>query len=178
MPQDKDEMLRELIEKYAKMYMKYAYSRGVPYDDVEDVVMDAFWAFYDSEHFGKLSEEGTKAMIARIIRNKSIDLYRKNSHYETVGIEDCVNELEIVSEMAENDPINEIIGNENYDRIRKSMEGMKDIWKEPATMYFIEGRTYAEISEALEISEDVCRSRISRAKKYLKEELKELWEPD
>lgn len=43
MPQDKDELLQVLITKYAQMYMKLAYAIGVPYDDVEDIVMEAFW---------------------------------------------------------------------------------------------------------------------------------------
>lgn len=175
MPQDKDELLRELIEKYAKMYMKYAHGKGVPYDDAEDVVMDAFWSFYNSKHFGKLNEEETKAMLARIVRNKSIDFHRKNSHFDTVEFEDSVDELELVSRMAENDPLDEIISNENYKRIRECMDGMKDIWKDPATMYFIEARSYEEISSALEIRDDVCRSRISRARKYLREKLRDLW---
>lgn len=42
MPQDKDELLQVLITKYAQMYMKLAYAIGVPYDDVEDIVMEAF----------------------------------------------------------------------------------------------------------------------------------------
>lgn len=42
MLQNKEDLLQELIEKYAKMYMKMAYNKGIPYDDVEDVVMEAF----------------------------------------------------------------------------------------------------------------------------------------
>lgn len=178
MQRDKEELLRELIDKYAKMYMKYAHDKGVPYDDVEDVVMDAFWSFYTSEYFGNLDEEGTKAMLARIVWNKSIDFHRKNSHLETVAIDDSINELELLSKTAENDPVNEIVGNENYNLIHECMKEMKDIYKDPATMYFVEGRTYDEICAALEISEEVCRARISRARKYLRERLKDLLEPD
>ena len=38
-------------------------------------------------------------------------------------------------------------------------------------MYFIKGFTIDEICERLEITTDMCRSRISRARKYLREEL-------
>lgn len=38
MLQDKDELLRKLIEKYTGMYMKLAYANGVPFSDTEDVV--------------------------------------------------------------------------------------------------------------------------------------------
>lgn len=39
-------------------------------------------------------------------------------------------------------------------------------------MYFIQGFTTEEICERLEITNDMCRSRISRARKYLRENLK------
>ena len=78
MPQDKDELLQVLITKYAQMYMKLAYAIGVPYDDVEDIVMEAFWSFYRADYGGKLeSEKAIKVMLARIVENKCIDYFRK-----------------------------------------------------------------------------------------------------
>ena len=64
MPQDKDELLQVLITKYAQMYMKLAYAIGVPYDDVEDIVMEAFWSFYRADYGGKLeSEKAIKVIV-------------------------------------------------------------------------------------------------------------------
>ena len=60
MPQNNTELLQDLINKYARMYMKFAYEQGAPYDDLEDIVMDAFWCFYKSEYFGTLDEKETK----------------------------------------------------------------------------------------------------------------------
>ena len=78
MPQDKDELLQVLITKYAQMYMKLAYAIGVPYDDVEDIVMEAFWSFYRADYGGKLeSEKAIKVMLARIVENKCINYFRK-----------------------------------------------------------------------------------------------------
>lgn len=75
MPQDKDELLQVLITKYAQMYMKLAYAIGVPYDDVEDIVMEAFWSFYRADYGGKLeSEKAIKVMLARIVENTRINV--------------------------------------------------------------------------------------------------------
>ena len=97
MPQNNTELLQDLINKYARMYMKFAYEQGAPYDDLEDIVMDAFWCFYKSEYFGTLDEKETKIMMAKIVKNKCIDLYRKNSHIETAGYEDCAEEMDKIS---------------------------------------------------------------------------------
>lgn len=176
MPQDKNELLQELIEKYAKMYMKLAYNRGVPYDDVEDVVMAAFWSFYKSDHFGKLSEEANKIMMARIVINKCTDYYRKNGRVELVGIEDCTTEIDKISGRLRNGMDDKLIEDENYRRICDTIDNLKEIWRDPVRMYFIEERSTAEICEALEISEATCRKRISRAKEHLKEKLRDLWD--
>ena len=36
---NKDELLQVLITQYTQMYMKLAYAIGVPFDDVEDIVI-------------------------------------------------------------------------------------------------------------------------------------------
>ena len=73
MPQDKDELLQVLITQYAQMYMKLAYVIGVPFDDVEDIVMEAFWSFYRADYGGKLeNEKVVKATLARIVENKCV----------------------------------------------------------------------------------------------------------
>ncbi len=91
-------------------------------------------------------------------------------------MDECEAELDRLSRRSENALENTMIENEDYRRIREAIEGMKEIWRDAAFMYFIEERSTAEISKALGISEIVCRSRISRARKYLKEKLRDLWE--
>lgn len=63
MPQDKDELLQVLITQYTQMYMKLAYAIGVPFDDVEDIVMEAFWSFYRADYGGKLENKGSMSIV-------------------------------------------------------------------------------------------------------------------
>ena len=65
MPQKDDKLLQDLLDKYTKLYLKLAISNGAPYDDAEDIVMEAIWSFYDSEHYGKLSESGHRGNTTR-----------------------------------------------------------------------------------------------------------------
>ncbi len=131
MPQNSIELLQKLMEKYSRVFMSFAGKQGVPYDDVEDIVMASF---------------------------------------------DCETELDKISYRAGNAVDKTVVSNENCQYIRDTIDGLKDIWREPVRMYFIEERSIPEISRALGITEEVCRSRISRARKCLKEKLKGLWE--
>ena len=74
------------------------------------------------------------------------------------------------------EPERAAIANEGYQRIIDTIENLKPVWRDVVKMHFLEERSYTEISEALGITEDVCRSRISRARKYLEAELKDMLE--
>lgn len=172
MPQKDDKLLHDLIVKHAKLFAKYAQRCGVPIDDAEDVAMEAIWSFYKSKHYDEIDEEEAKIMMATIVKRKSIDYYRHENKGDItiVDIDDEEEPIQI-SGPEQYQPEHTAVANEGYQRIVRTIEGLKEIWREPVKMFFVEQRTYAEISEALGISEDVCRSRISRARKVLEEEL-------
>lgn len=174
MPQKDDKLLRELIEKYAKMFAKLAYNSGVPYDDAEDVALEGIWAFYNSKHYGILNEHDTKLMIARIIKRKSIDLHRRTKEEKEMIAGSIDADLYDIYASPMSEPEAKVIESENAKRILDTLDNLKPIWREAVVMYCLEGFSYAEISEALGISEVLCRSRISRAKKFLEEEFKDL----
>ena len=53
MPQNSIELLQKLMEKYSRVFMSFAGKQGVPYDDVEDIVMASFWSCYKGGLPGK-----------------------------------------------------------------------------------------------------------------------------
>ena len=110
-------------------------------------------------------------MLACIVKRRSIDFYRKNSHYEKISLESNPEESLTREERACRDPLEMILHEEKYQMVQNRIEGMKAVWREPALMYFIEGYEEPEIAEMLGISGAACRSRISRARKMLRERL-------
>ena len=146
-------MLQALMRKYARMYMKLACEYGVRYDDAEDVVMEAYMAYYQSDNYEKLDEDNAKNML--------VDNGEEMMFAATAS--------------SSSEPEQNLILNENRRRTRQIFENMKPIWRDAATMYFLEGKTYPEISKALGVSETVCRKRVSRARDYLQKRLSEVW---
>ena len=58
-----------------------------------------------------------------------------------------------------------------FEQIRSAILQLDDASKEVISLKFIEEKSYREISEMLEISQDVVRQRCSRALKALKIQL-------
>lgn len=175
MQQKNSELLQDLIRKYARMYMKLACEYGVRYDDAEDVVMESYMSYYQSKNYEKLDEENAKNVLARIVFNKCIDYHRKNKHRMEMVVENGEEMMFAATASSSTEPEQNLILQENHRRTRQIFEGMKTNWRDAATMYFLEGMTYTEISLALEVSETVCRKRVSRARDYLRKELSEVW---
>ena len=161
------------MKKYSKTFMKLACNHGAPVSDAEDIVMDAFWSFYQSQYYGKLDEKGTRLMMAKVVKNKCIDRYRKYKTEEELTVCEDVNEVYGISATKTCEPEHLAIAEESCRKIRAAIENLKPVWRDAAIMYFLEERTHAEISKALGISEVVCRARVSRARKFLEQELKE-----
>ena len=176
MPQDKDQLLQDLVEKYAKLFMKMACSNGVPSDEAEDIVMEAIWSYYQSPYFGTLDDHDTKLFMAKIIKNKSIDRYRKRKDEEDETVGDDIGDLIGIRAPHHMEPERKLISEQNYRHIHKAIGNLSPNLREAAILYFLEERNHREISKALGVSEVVCRARVSRARKQLVKELKELLE--
>ncbi len=173
MPQKDDTLLQYLMDKHIRTLAKMAYNHGVPIDDAEDIAMEALWSYYNSDHYDRQDERDAMLMLAKIVKNKSIDLYRKTYRLRTMTISSDDEEMAELRAPSEQEPERIVISNEGKNNVLDVLDRLKPIWREVAIMAYLEGRSYAEISKALDISEDVCRSRLSRAKKFLLSELKD-----
>lgn len=177
MPQRDSKLLQNLIDKYAKLFAKLAYRYGVPSSDAEDIAFDVIWTYFDSDRYAEKDETEGKKIMAAMVKNKSIDYLRKERRAGVVEID--IDDEDVYIQLSGSDhyePERAAIANEGYERIIRTIENLRPVWRDVVKMYFIEERSYTEISEALGITEDVCRSRISRARKYLEVELKDMLE--
>lgn len=99
-----------------------------------------------------------------IVRNKSIDLIRKEKHYSETAIED----LEIYIESKEK-PVDELIAiSSEYTVIRKHMEKIDEISRQVLILKYVFGMTYKEIGTRLDMTPKHIETRISRAKEKVR----------
>ena len=160
--EDKAEF-EDLYIKYKQRMYHVAYSILHNVEDSEDAVHNAFLKIADNfEKIKNFSCQELQAYIVIIVRNTSINIYRKNKK-----------DGEHLAELDDNQPTVNINFFENIDRdeLIKAILNLPLVYKDILFLYYINQYTTKEISRMLDISMDAVWKRIERAKKLLKEEL-------
>lgn len=131
----------------------------------EDIMQESFLTA-----FSKLDSLKDKtlfgAWLKRIVINKSIVAYNKNTKENTIGLDTVLYKLEDESGIAEDD-----LDKSQVNYILKTIKELKDNYSLGLTLHLIEGYDYEEISEIMNISYANCRTLISRAKESLRQKL-------
>ena len=132
-------------------------------DDAADVLQEAFLSAYKYMHSFK-GESSLGAWLKRIVVNASINHIKKQRiMYEQIenqdaGEDETSRDEDIVLEL---------------DRVRSAIQQLPDGFRTVFSLYLLEGYDHREIAEILGISESTSKSQYNRAKKRLKEILKE-----
>lgn len=177
MQQEQKELLQALYERYRGGLRWMAIKRNIPECEVDDIVQETFYKFMDAYKETALDwdEAARKAKLARILRNCCFDYFRRLKRKGTISTdsEESQTEYEIMQYHLGGDISDNLIADETASRIWNCIESMKPSWRDTATLFLIQGRPLDEVCEILEISNTACRMRISRIRKYLKEQLKD-----
>lgn len=157
-------------EQFGDLYIKYkqkmyavAYSILHNVEDSEDAVHEAFVAI--ANNFEKIKNfpcQEKERYIVIIVRNTSINIYRKNKKNS-----------EHLAELNDNQPTVNVNFFENIDRdeLIQTISNLPLIYKDILFLHYVNQYTTKEISEMLDISINAVWKRIERAKKLLKQEL-------
>lgn len=154
--------------EHSLVLRKLAVNYGVPYREVEDIVQDAFLAYY-SHYALDMEAKKMKALLTRILKNKCIDYLRRNKKIEiSLGIETLEENSRMLKVFSTQDTLSIVLEQEESERFWKAMKDMRSDWQKVFYMYFMQGYPIKEVGEILGITEQACRTRISRGRKYLK----------
>jgi len=171
------------FERDAMQYTRQLYSAAMRMtrnpSDAEDLVQETFLKAYRAYH---TFEEGTnlKAWLYRILTNTYINKYRKESRrpsevdlgavedlylYRNIGSDESVEaarttEERVLDGLVESD-------------IKKAVEDLPENFRLPVLLADLEGFSYKEIAEILDIPIGTVMSRLHRGRKAMQ---KSLWE--
>ena len=157
----------EIYNRYYKAMYNTAFRIVKNNFEAEDVMQDAFLlAFTQLETLREDNIFG--AWLKRIVINKSIYHYKKNSKYQEVALDDMLYKIEDSSNGIESDYE---FNNLKAQQVLTVMKTLKDNYRIILTLNLIEGYDYEEISGIMNISNANCRTIISRAKESLRQKL-------
>ena len=135
--------------------------------EAEDIMQESFLkAFSKLDSFQGTSTFG--AWLKKIVINRSINTFNKNSKYQEVSYNDQLGDAEddgIGLSFWEEDP------NPKVQQILKTLDSLKENYRIALTLHLIEGYDYEEICEIMDLSYANCRTTISRAKESLRKKL-------
>lgn len=152
--------------------------------EAEDLVQETYLKAVRNLH--RYRDDGScKAWLFRILTNTFIDRYRKNQRgprsveFEDDGATGMYEEVETPEPAAEpadqlaDQPLQEFLSKFMVDEVKGAVDGLPDIFREAIVLRDIQGLTYQEVADSLEIPIGTVMSRLYRGRRLLQEAL---WE--
>ena len=142
-------------------------------DDAHDLVQDTYYKAYKSYHQFK-SGTNSKAWMFMILKNTFINNYRKLRKEPSKVTYDEIEDLyeNIKSEQATDNNLElDFYHNLLDDELSTALSKLPRKMKEVFLLCDLEGYSYEEIAEIVNIPVGTVRSRLHRARKFLQEEL-------
>ena len=161
---------RELIDTLKDKMYKTAFSFVASYDDAEDIVQDVFVEVHKNINNFR-ADSSISTWIYRITVNKSLNFLKKNK--KTIQ-SSLVSETEIENNNYSakiHTPSSILQQKETRKMIYQAIGKLPERQAMVFVMHKIDGRSYKEISEILEISVSSVESLMHRAKRSLQKKL-------
>jgi RNA polymerase sigma-70 factor (ECF subfamily) len=162
-----------LIPKLMPAAMKESnYNR----DDAEDLLQETFAKAY--RYWGSF-EQGTnvKAWLSKILKNTAINRGIKEAKHAKVGDLDELKDYQVgetgrsVTTRANLSAEAEALANLASNDVQDAVENLKPEFQAVVQMAIVDGYSYQEIADILDIKIGTVMSRLHRGKKYLREAL-------
>jgi RNA polymerase sigma-70 factor (ECF subfamily) len=148
-----------IIERYQKKLLHYAHSLIKDDDKSVDIVQASFIkAFVNLNSFN--TKQKFNSWIYRIVHNETLNLLKKYP-----GETPLLDDVDFKSE--ENIEEN-FIKDETKLQVEKCLREIPILYSEPLTLYYLEDKSYEEISDILRLPMGTVAVRINRAKKLMK----------
>jgi RNA polymerase sigma-70 factor (ECF subfamily) len=177
-----EEIVRQVLAGNTAMYellmrryneRLYRAARAITRDDreAEDVIQQAYVnAFANLRQFDGRARFST--WLTRIAINESLARVRRNGKYQAFDEELSTAEM-FMSSSAPPDPERQALSGELRALLEWAIDGLPDGAREVFVLRDVEGLSTTEAAESLGVSEDVVKTRLSRARAGLRRALLE-----
>ena len=161
----------------------YSYARRLTRNDAdaEDLVQDTYLRAYNG--FGNFAEgSNLRAWMYRIMTNAFINSYRKSKHdpqLDDTPIDDEISDMYFFGRIADGpaQPFGaeaEFLSSLPDFEIKQALESIPEHYRVPVLLADVEGFSYKEVADFLDVPQGTVMSRLYRGRKILAQELYEV----
>ncbi len=166
---------RELVERHQRRAFAIAIGLVRDENDAREIVQEAFLRVYRSvDRFQGGSSFFT--WLYRIVTNLAIDLMRKPARreaelFDNPTVAEDADAFPFVSRIDGADPLDVVRRGEIAERIQEALDALPPYHRSVILMREIEGMSYQEMAEAMEVSKGTIMSRLFHARQKLQRAL-------
>jgi RNA polymerase sigma factor (sigma-70 family) len=157
-----------IVRRYQSLICALAYNATGSLSQSEDLAQETFLAAW--RQLNALREPAKlRPWLCQIARNIAYDAVRKQGRQPT----DHAETLESASEShaTEDSPTDHAISQEEEAILWRSIEDIPISYREPLILFYREHQSIQRVADALDLTEDAVKQRLSRGRKLLREQV-------
>lgn len=158
------ELYEEVVKRYEQQLLRYAQYVVKDPDKAADVVQMAFIKAYVNLQSFDISKK-LSSWLYRIVHNEAVNIIRKDSRY--FSLDGLSFSERLLSRFDEPDV--QMQDAEVKKLLKTSLDELPLSYRAPLVLFYLEDKSYDEISEVLRMPVGTVGTRINRGKKQLKE---------
>lgn len=165
----KNKRFEDCFLQYKNLVINIVMSKTGDYQAAQEICQQVFISFYSN--MDRISDDLVKAWLMRCTQNAVVDYLRKNKGKPEVYLDESAiaqsgnvlmeESVELYEEQRSN---RELVG-----KILREVKAVNKQWFDILVMSCLDGLSYAEIAERLDIPESVLRARMYRARVFIKQ---------
>ncbi len=167
----------ELVRRYRNQITNYIYRMTADYESSVDLAQETFIRVYRAADRYQTSH-AFSTYIYRIATNLAISELRRRKRRRLVSLTGFFQGRDKTEEPKEFDPPDGrplqdtvLVEGERRQAVASAIATLPDKYRAPLVLRDVEGRSYEEIAGILQMSEGTVKSRINRARTFLREKL-------
>ena len=171
-----EDAFAELVGRYRNQITSYIYRMTNDYDGAVDLAQETFVrVFRAADRYQRTYEFST--YIYRIATNLAICELRKRKRRKLVSLTGFFQSDDGAEARELNPPDerplqdSELVDFERRNAVQRAISTLPEKYRAPLILRDVDGRSYDEIARILETSEGTVKSRISRARGFLREKM-------
>lgn len=168
----------ELVRRYRNQITNYIYRMLDDYEAAVDISQETFIRVYCAADRYQ-TNYAFSTYIYRIATNLAISELRRRKRRRLVSLTSFFHFGEKAGNVSELDPADTqplqdiaLVEEERSIAVARAIATLPEKYRAPLVLRDVEGRSYEEVARILDLSEGTVKSRISRARAFLREKLR------